>query len=176
MDKSRTISSDEKNRRASKSLDSKNKSVNNILSDHISSKSLKQRYVDLWRSRFKQKGKKIFDGFLISYLVGAIIILYSSYVLSTVPFLLTSSMLFVIGSIIGASLAGYIYEFDGFLGFHIGVIGSIPMILLFSSILLLNNPMSLLYIIPMLLLNTIMSGIGTYIYSSIGYNQKQSQK
>lgn len=174
MNKSKTMSSETKELDEQKESQM-NKSVYNMLSNHISRKSLKQRYIDLWRSRYKQN-ENILDGFLVSYIVGAVMILYASYVLSTLSFLLASSSLFVLGSIVGAFLAGYIYEFDEFLGFHIGIFGSIPMILLYTSIILLYNPIALVYIMPLLILNTIMCGIGTYIYSSIGNYHKQNQK
>lgn len=175
MNESKTISSETKESNKPKESQMKNKPVYDMLSDHISRKSLKQRYINLWRSRYKQNDN-ILDGFIVSYIVGAIMILYSSYVLSTLSFLLASSSLFVLGSIVGAFLAGYIYEFDEFLGFHIGIFGSVPMILLYSSIILLYNPIALVYIMPILILNTIMCGIGAYIYTSIGHQYKQNKK
>lgn len=148
------------------------------LEQYISNKrgqkrDLKQRYKDLWRARIKNKN--LYHGFGVSYMMGLFFVILAGWGLPTFTFILSATSLFVLGSIIGSVVSGYTYDFDSFLGFHIGLLSSIPMIILYTVMIAIINPFSLTYILPLLIINTIMAGLGTYIYTKIGRDKREKK-
>lgn len=176
MDKSKTINRDKE--KTNKKESEKNVESESDLQQYISSqrgkrRNLTRRYKDLWRARISNKN--IVGGFGAAYLMGSIFVLLAGWGLPSFTFFLASTSLFVLGSIIGSVISGYKYDFDEFLGFHIGIFSSIPMILLYTIMIIIANPISLVYMFPLLLINMIISGFGTYIYTSIGQDKRESK-
>jgi ABC-type dipeptide/oligopeptide/nickel transport system permease subunit len=135
-------------------------------------RDLKQRYKDLWRARIKNKN--LYRGFGASYMTGLLFVILASWGLPTFTFILSATSLFVLGSIIGSVVSGYTYDFDSFLGFHIGLLSSIPMLILYTVMIAIVNPFSLTYILPLLIINMVTAGMGTYIYTKIGRDKRKN--
>ena len=134
---------------------------------------LKDRYVNLWRSRIRQEEYVI--GIRDSLLSGLGL---STFLLLTNPInpIYVSLTYLYIGSTIGAGISGYRNKLDFFGGFHIGLLTS-SLFMLFAIISsFLIDPVITFTLLPVLLFYVLAIGITHGMYATIGRSLRDDTK
>lgn len=132
--------------------------------------SLRERYNNLWRTRVRDSG--FIKGSATALSTAA---LFSAlFALLATPFHIVGMMLyFYLGTIVGSLIGGYRYNLDGFGAFHIGLFSALAPISLIFFLTLFVNPIGAVISIPLLVLNILVMGFCTTVYSEIGQDVKE---
>lgn len=162
MQKSKTTEKESKPREDSSSLP--------VSSEEFDNRSIKKRYIDLWRARMKNDD---FKDSLVPPASGGMLFFLSS--LAFAPSILSSSILLLIGSILGLMYSGYKYETDNFTGFHVALLSYVP---LASTLLIATafaSPSLLPLAIPLVLFYAVAVGSSGVTYTMLGRQASQKQ-
>lgn len=141
-----------------------------ISDEEFDNRSIKKRYIDLWRARMKNDD---FKDSLVPPALAGVLFFVSGFTLA--PSILSTSILFLIGSILGLMYSGYKYETDNFTGFHVALLSYVPL----ASTLLLTtafaSPALLPLAIPLVLFYAVAVGSSGVTYTMLGRQASQKQ-
>lgn len=126
-------------------------------------RSIKKRYIDLWRIRLKNN--KLRDSLIPS---GTAAFLLSAFSFATSQSILSASIFFLIGTILGLVYSGYKYQTDNFTGFHIALLSYVPLALTLLIATSVTAPGILPFVIPLVLFYAVAVGSSGVTYSMLG--------
>lgn len=156
MQKSRT-----KEKQASQSADLD--STPSKTHSELDNRSVKKRYIDLWRARMRNDD---FKDSLVPPSVAGLLFFVFGFVLA--PSLLSASIMLLIGSISGLMYSGYRYQTDNFTGFHVALFSYLPLAFTLLIATSIASPVLLPLAIPLVLFYAVAVGSSGVTYTMLG--------